>query len=116
MSKTRNWIVGLTIVSLLAVGVLALAGSGFGGGAADWALQSASPGECRHDARDADGDGVPNADDLDWTCPQDGSGCNGAGGIGCALRGRSLDRSGCGDRRVGGRARSGSGSCGGGCF
>jgi len=116
MNKTRNWIVGLTIASLLAVGVVALAGSGFGGGAADWAPQSASPGECRQDVRDADSDGVPNADDPDWTCPQDGSGCNGEDGIGRPLSGRSPDRSGCGGRRAGGRTRSGSGSCGGGCF
>ena len=73
MNKMRNWMVGLTIVSLLAVGVVAVAGNGFGG-SESWTPQKAATGDCDLNERDADGDGIVNSDDGDWVHPLDGSG------------------------------------------
>ncbi|MCK4391297.1 hypothetical protein KAX17_00135 [Candidatus Bipolaricaulota bacterium] len=75
MTKARKLIVGLLMVSLLAVGLVALAGNGFGGKETnDWAAARAA-GDCSCDEeRDTDGDGIPNCDDPDWTRPLDGSG------------------------------------------
>ena len=75
LSKMNRWIVGLTILALLAVGGIALAGGGFAGGSAEnrAACPAVVDGELC-DA-DADGDGIVNAEDLDWVCPEDGSGC-----------------------------------------
>ena len=65
MTKARKLIVGLLMVSLLAVGVVALAENGFGGkGSDDWAAARAA-GECScDDERDMDGDGISNCDDI----------------------------------------------------
>jgi hypothetical protein len=59
------------MVSLLAVGVVALAENGFGGkDSADWAAARAA-GECTCDGeRDADGDGTPNCEDSDFVRPR----------------------------------------------
>jgi len=56
MNKVRNLIVGLTIVSLMAIGVVAVAGNGFGG-SESWAPQKAATGDCDLNERDADGEG-----------------------------------------------------------
>ena len=80
MTKMRNWMVGLTIASLLAVGAVAIAGNGLGA-RATWALPHTT-GDCDSRERDADGDGTPNCADLDWVRPLDGSGygeCEGYG-------------------------------------
>jgi hypothetical protein len=79
MTKARKLIVGLLMVSLLAVGVVALAENGFGGkGSADWAAARAA-GDCTYlNERDSDGDGIANCDDPDWTRPLDGR-CDGSG-------------------------------------
>jgi len=73
MNKIRNLVVGLTLVSLLAVGVVAVAGNGFGG-SESWAPQQAATGDCDLNERDADGDGAINCEDSDWAQPLDGSG------------------------------------------
>ncbi len=75
------------MVSLLAVGVVALAENGFGGkGSADWAAARAA-GECTCDGeRDVDGDGIPNCDDEDFVRPLDGSGYGQMQGYGRGLR------------------------------
>ena len=73
MNKIRNLIVGLTIVSLLAIGVVAVAGNGFGG-SESWAPRQAADGDCDLNERDADGDGIINCEDTDWAQPLDGSG------------------------------------------
>ena len=79
MNKSRNWIVGLTLVSLMAVGVVALAGNGFGGAnASSWSPAQAASGECPYE-RDSDGDGVLNSEDPDWVRPLDGTGFGGRG-------------------------------------
>ena len=75
------------MVSLLAVGVVALAENGFGGkGSADWAAARAA-GECSCDGeRDMDGDGIPNCEDPDFVRPLDGSGYGQMQGYGRGLR------------------------------
>ena len=73
MNKIRNLIAGLTIVSLLAVGLVAVAGNGFGA-STEWAPQKAATGDCDLNAYDADGDGIINSEDADWVRPFDGSG------------------------------------------
>lgn len=106
MKKLRHWTLGLTLVGLLVAGVVALAGNGFGG--------SGQAASCSQSAttlyeRDADGDGIPNCDDPDWTAqPADGSGY----GTGQGYRmnqseSRPLDGTGRGMHRAG--------TCGGGC-
>jgi len=82
MRKIRNWIIGLAIVSLLAVGVVAVAGNGFGGSATWNSAQTAagdcgacnSAADCALNGRDADGDGISNSEDADWVRPLDGTG------------------------------------------
>ena len=125
MNKIGNWMVGLTIVSLLAVGLVALAGNGFGENGGSWNAQAATSGECDGHERDADGDGIVNSDDPDWAEPQDGSGYGQGGGYGRNLSAdRPLDGTGYGARQGGGHGagqrsgqgrRGGSGDCDGGC-
>ena len=91
MSKMRNWMVGLTIVSLLAVGVVALAGNGFGG-SESWDPPQAAPSDCDLHERDADGDGILNSEDPDWARPLDGGGYGPGQGYGMNQSGnRPLD-------------------------
>ncbi|MBE0636759.1 hypothetical protein IH601_12240 [Candidatus Bipolaricaulota bacterium] len=104
MNKMRNWIVGLTWVSLLAVGVVAVAGSGFG---ASTSWQPRAAGDCDLLERDADGDGILNSEDADWVRPMDGSGYGVGLGYRQNLSGtRPMDASGFGARQ-GLRASSG---------
>ena len=116
MNKMRNWMVGLTIVSLLAVGVVAVAGNGFGGSAA-WTPQQAA-GDCDLHEHDADGDGIINSEDSDWVRPLDGSGYGMSQGFGQGNSGnRPLDGSGYGARQGGGMGQgSGSGMHDGSCL
>jgi len=113
MNKMRNWIVGLTVVALLAVGVVALAGNGFGGG--NPASQGPSPVATSGSLcdRDDDGDGIPNSEDSDWVCPMDGSGYGEGKGYGQSLsEDRPLNGTGFGARRGGGMGHGhGAGSC-----
>jgi len=73
MKKMRNWIVGLTLISLMAAGLVAVAGNGFGA-SSTWEPAGAQASSCALEARDADGDGIPNSEDADWTRPFDGTG------------------------------------------
>jgi len=117
MSKMRSWLVGLTIVSLLVVGVVA-AGNGFGDGASSPSPRQSWSEECNIQKRGADGDGVLNSEDRDWARPLDGSGHGACKGYRHNLSGnRPLDGSGYGARRGGGAGQaSGSESCDGGCL
>jgi len=113
MNKMRNWMVGLTIVSLLAVGMVALAGNGFGA-STTFEPQKAATGGCDLHERDTDGDGILNSDDPDWVRPLDGSGYGERKGYGQGLSAnRPLDGTGYGSGM--GRG-AGSGSCDGGCL
>ncbi len=104
MNKKRNWIVGLTLVSLLVIGVVALAGNGFGISGANSSSQRTTTGQCALYERDADGDGILNCDDPDWVRPADGSGYGEGTGYGQNLsENRPLDGSGSGGRRGGGQ-------------
>ena len=96
MNRTKSWMVGLMIVSLLAVGVVALAGNGFGNGASGSALGQTATGNCA----------------------LDGSGYGQGQGYGQNLSGdRSLDGAGYGARQGGGQGQSGcSGTCDGSCL
>jgi len=112
MNKIRNWMVGLAVVSLLAVGVVAVAGNGFGA-SADWEPQQAA-GDCDLHEQDADGDGTPNCEDPDWVRPTDGSGYGECQGYGRNLfESRPMDGSGFGARQGGGGMGNGigGGSC-----
>ncbi|MEE8593759.1 MAG: hypothetical protein V3T03_06495 [Candidatus Bipolaricaulota bacterium] len=102
MNKMRNWVVGLAIVSLLAIGVVAVAGNGFGANAT-WEPQQAATGDCDLHEQDADGDGTPNCEDPDWVRPLDGSGYGECQGYGRNLfENRPMDGSGFGARQGGG--------------
>ncbi len=113
MNKMRNLIVGLTVASLLAVGVVAVAGNGFGT-STSWEPQQAATGDCDLHERDADGDGILNSEDADWVRPMNGSGYGerkGNAGNG------PLDGSGFGVRQGGGPGQgSGSGIHDGSCL
>ncbi len=70
MTKMKTLVLGLVLLSLLAVGLIAVAGNGAGGSTA-----AAKPGSGTYmQTRDADGDGIPNCSDPDWTRPLDGTG------------------------------------------
>ncbi len=102
MNKVRNLIAGLTIVSLLAVGIVAVAGNGFSD-TTDWAPQQQATGDCDLYERDADGDGILNSEDADWTRPLDGNGYGKSEGLGQGNAGnRPLDGSGYGAGQGGG--------------
>lgn len=106
MNKIRNLIVGLTLVSLIAVGVVAVAGNEFGA-STTFEPQKAATGDCNLNERDADGDGILNSEDADWARPTDGSGYGqrrGDAGSG------PMDGSGFGARQGGGLGQR-SGSC-----
>jgi len=117
MNKMRNWLVGLTIVSLLAVGVVAVAGNGFGA-SANWEPQQAATGDCDLHERDTDGDGILNSEDPDWVRPLDGSGYGECQGYGQNLfENRPMDGSGFGARQGGGMGQGiGGGSHAGSCL
>jgi hypothetical protein len=116
MKTVRNWIVGLTVVALLAVGVVALAGNGFGGSTSNWSPRQAATGDCDLRERDADGAGILNCEDPDWARPTDGSGYGEAKGCGHGLSAdRPLDGTGFGAGR-GGRMGPGIGERSGRCF
>lgn len=70
MSKTRTFIVGALLLSLLAFGIVALASNGFWKGATQ---DQAGNGSYMQE-RDSDGDGIINCNDPDWTRPLDGTG------------------------------------------
>ncbi|MBU1049616.1 hypothetical protein KKG90_06265 [Candidatus Bipolaricaulota bacterium] len=102
MNKTRTFIIGLTVASLLAVGVVAVAGNGFGT-TANWQPQQAVAGTCNLHEHDADGDGILNSEDADWVRPMDGSGYGVRQGLGRNLSGdRPMDGTGFGTRQGGG--------------
>jgi hypothetical protein len=113
MNKIRNLIVGLTLVSLLAVGVVAVAGNGFGA-SATFEPQKAATGDCDLNGRDSDNDGILNSEDSDWIRPLDGSGYGerkGSAGSG------PMDGSGFGALQGGGLGQgAGSGDCDGSCL
>ncbi|MFC2079185.1 hypothetical protein ACFLSZ_04325 [Candidatus Bipolaricaulota bacterium] len=107
---------GLTILGLLAAGVVALAGNGLGG------RNSETRGSCPVAAGDPlceaddDGDGILNFEDSDWICPADGSSCGeGAGTCEGLSANRPLDGTGFGAKCGGGMGRS-VGGCNGGRF
>ncbi|MBE0635181.1 hypothetical protein IH601_04230 [Candidatus Bipolaricaulota bacterium] len=80
MSKMNRWIVGLTILTLLAVGGVALAGGGFGSRSAATCPAAGDSAVCTTDSE---------------LCPQDGTGCEeGAGACLGLLADRPLDGSG----------------------
>jgi len=89
VKKAKNWIIGLTVVVLLALGVAAL-GNGFRSG--EQAPPNATCGEL-----DSDGDGIINCEDGDGSgqgaiCGGGAKLANGQGRCGV----RSLDGGGCG--------------------
>lgn len=84
MNRMRGWIVGLTIVALLGVGIAAIAGNGFGQGATRASRQgtngdaAACSGDCVQ-AQDGAGSGTcaGYGQHLSATRPLDGSGYHG---------------------------------------
>lgn len=124
MKKMRNGMIVLAAVSLLAVGVVAIAGNGFGENA-EWSTPASAAGnrglreadaaaDCALSERDADGDGICNLADSDWVRPADGTGYGQREGRGLnQASDRPLDGNGlgcargAGHRSVGGVARGG---------
>ena len=117
MTKTRTFIIGALVLSLLAFGIVALASNGFGKGAAQ---DQAGNGSYMQE-RDSDGDGIINCNDPDWTRPLDGTGygaMNGGGahdGAGQGLRhgmgNGAHNGSGQGEGRHGRGMGAGNGTC-----
>jgi len=102
MRSVKYLVIGLTLVALLAVGVIALAGNGFGSGAqASTCLQDAAA-SCSLNERNANGDGIPNAEDAGWIRPMDGNGDGAGQGYKMNLsENRPLDGTGFGAHRGG---------------
>ena len=117
MNKVRGWMIGLTILSLLAIGVVAIAQNRFGGSAGIWTRQQPVSGSCALQERDADGDGITNSEDPDWVAPLDGSGYGQRQVHGRNVSvNRPLDGIGYGSRHGGGQGQRGcSGDCVGTC-
>jgi hypothetical protein len=91
----NRWIVGLTILALLAVGGVALAGGGFSGRSTGDRATCPEAGGNAVCTVDDDGDGIVNSEDPDWVCPEDGSGCEDGAGTCLGLSAnRPLDGSG----------------------
>jgi len=109
MNKMKKWMIGLTIVSLLAVGVVALAGNGFGAGSSGTTAQAA----CSNDGA---GQGIGGQQLGDR--PLDGTGYGHGQGYGQDLSGsRPLDGTGYGMRQGGVQGQRGcSGDCTGSCL
>jgi len=88
--RAKTLILALLTISLLAVGVYALA-NGFGRGETVDCRCGGSTEGCPYESeRDADGDGILNCADEDWSRPLDGSGYG--QGAGCGLRGGGYGR------------------------
>lgn len=118
MNKLRMWIVGLMILSLLGIGVVALAGNGFGNGSANATSRRTASGSCSLCERDADSDGIVNSEDPDWTQLLDGTGYGQGQGYSQHLStNRQLDGTGTGFRQGSGQGQRGcSRSCAGNCL
>ena len=80
--RTKTLVLALLAISLLAIGVFAMA-NGFGRGETADCRCSGSTEDCPYESeRDADGDGIVNCADEDWSRPLDGSGYGQTGGYG----------------------------------
>ncbi len=107
MNKMKKWMIGLTIASLLAVGVVALAGNGFGAGSSETTAQATCNG---------DGAGLGIGRQM-GDRPLDGTGCGQEQGYGQNLsENRPLDGTGYGMRQAGVQGQRGcnedcAGSC-----
>jgi len=84
MTKMRNGMIALAAISLLAVGVVAIAGNGFGN-SAEWNVPAGTAGDCGSceadraadcagTERDAEGNGICNSEDPDRARPASGKG------------------------------------------
>ena len=114
LSRMSKWIVGLTILALLAAGGVALANGGFGGRNSETRGQCPVSADSAPCTADDDGDGIVNPEDPDWVCPEDGSGCEEGAGTCLGLSAnRPLDGSGA---KCGGGPGQGVGGCRGGRF
>ncbi len=84
--RSKTLVLALLAISLLVIGVFAMA-HGFGRGeAADWHCSGPTE-DCPYAVeRDADGDGIVNCEDEDWSRPLDGSGYGQTTGYGNGLR------------------------------
>ena len=112
MKRLRNWIAGFTVAALLAVGVVALAGNGFGSNDQTADARQNAAANCALHKRDADGDGILNADDPDWVRPMDGTGHGAGRSYGQGFSGdRLLDGSGFGGHGAGAGTGLRDGSC-----
>ena len=84
--RTKTLVLALLAISLLAIGVYAMA-HGFGrNGPADEGCYRPTEGCPYGLGRDADGDGVLNCADEDWSRPLDGSGYGPTTGCGTGPR------------------------------
>lgn len=104
MSRKRHWMIGLTLMALAAVGMIALAGSGFGSNRELRPTQQGGSAACT-----CDGDG-------DCTPVLDGTGNGVCQGYGQGLsENRPMDGTGYGARRCAGLAGGmmGRGACSG---
>jgi len=117
MNKMRNWMIGLTIVSLLAIGTVAVAGNGFGVGAGNAIQRQSTSNRCALQERATGGDGIPSAEGSDCVAPRNGHGHGQGKGYGRnQSENRPLDGTGYGMRQGRGNSQSGcSGDCGGSC-
>jgi len=84
--RTKTLVLALLAISLLGVGVFAMA-NGFGRNDPADCHCSTSIEDCPYGIeRDADGDGIVNCADEDWSRPLDGSGYGQTTGYGTGLR------------------------------
>ena len=82
MNKMKTVIISVLAVSILVIGLAALAGNQFGAGSMAQASRQ-TDGACLYlNQCDADGDDIPNCDDADWEAPMDGTGYGAMNGNG----------------------------------
>ena len=85
MKKIKTVVISILTVSIFVVGLAAFAGNGYGSDSAVPAANQTNEARLYQNQYDADGDGILNCEDDDWTAPMDGTGYGAMNGNGQRL-------------------------------